>query len=445
MRSVLLVTIDSLRADHVGCYGHDRDTSPELDEMAAGGGARFDAVATANSTQYSFPSILTSTYPLAYGGAGYLSEERVTVAEAVADADVATAGIHSNLWLSRDYGYDRSFDFFYDSKSEPSTLGRLRIVAKNSLPSDSVVFRALKRAYEFFESTGGVDIGQTYKDAETITDRAIEWVDDRDGPFVVWVHYMDPHHPYVPRPQHLAELGLDSGVDRSEAIRLRRRMLDAPGDLTHEEHRTLVDLYDGEIRYTDHHVGRLVDAFDRAAPGAFTALVTADHGEEFADHGGYSHTNTMYDEVLDVPLVMVGDAVPDEPRRAELLDVAPTVCDLVDVVPPDNYSGTSLFADRERDYVISENTKGEDYKFAVQDNRWKYIWDRETGETELYDRDEDSAETRNVVAQYEDLAAEFHEILADHIEFILASDRDLPAVEVDDETERRLEDLGYLE
>ncbi len=443
MTSVLLVTIDSLRADHVGCYGHDRDTTPAIDDLAAAGTA-LDAVATANSTQYSFPSILTSTYPLAYGGAGYLSEERVTVAQAVADGDVATAGIHSNLWLSRDYGYDRGFDYFYDSKSEPGPLARLRMLAKSKLPGDSAVFQGLKRAYEFVESTGGVDLGQTYKDAETTTDRAVEWVEGVDGEFVAWVHYMDPHHPYVPRPDHLDELGLDPGVGDNEAIRLRRKMLDEPDELTDDEHRTLVDLYDGETRYTDHHVGRLVEAFERAAPAEFVTIVTADHGEEFADHGGYSHTYTMYDEVLDVPLVVAGDAVP-APRRAELLDVAPTVCDLVGVAPPDNYCGTSLFEPRERDHVISENTKGEDYKFAVQDDRWKYIWDRETGTTELYDRDADPGETENLVAECTDVAERFQALLDDHLEFVLASDRALPEVEFDDETERRLRDLGYLE
>lgn len=444
MASVLLVTIDSLRADHVGCYGYDRPTTPVIDDLAAAG-TTFDAVATANSTQYSFPSILTSTYPLAYGGAGYLSPERVTVAQAVSDTVEATAGIHSNLWLSRDYGYDRGFEYFYDSKSEPSALARVRLLVKSAVPDDSFLYRGLKGVYEFFESAGGVDLGQTYKDAETTTDRAIEWAESVSTDFVGWVHYMDPHHPYVPRPTHLDALGLDPAVTDSEAIKLRRKMLEEPENLTSDEHQTLVDLYDGEIRYMDQELGRLLAAFEQAAPSDFTAIITSDHGEEFADHGGYSHTHTMYDEVLDVPLVMTGDVVPDRSRRAELLDVAPTVCDLVDVAPPDNYCGASLFTERDRDHIISENTTDDGYKFAVQNDRWKYIWDRARSERELYDRNADPDETENVVDEHEVVVDRFQTVLDDHLEFVLATDTTLPEVAFDDETERRLRDLGYLD
>jgi arylsulfatase A-like enzyme len=333
MSNIVLVTVDSLRADHLGAYGYDRDTSPVIDDMADGG-LSFDAYANSHWTRASFPSIITSTYPLEYGGFEYLSDSRVTVGEAMQAAGHRTAAFHSNLWLSRDYNYDRGFDHFYDSKSEPSLLSRLRTFVKLRLDEDGVVYRALQWLYDTTEEKAGVDVGQTYRDAETITDRAIEWLDGVDGEddVFLWVHYMDVHHPYVPHERAADELGLDLDLSEREAVKLRRKMLEDPDDLTDGEFQQLVDLYDAEIRYTDRHVGRLRDAVG-LDDTAF--VVTGDHGEEFGDHGGFSHNPSFYDEVLHVPFVVDGagrvDATAEtgfQSEELELLDTAPTVCDL---------------------------------------------------------------------------------------------------------------------
>lgn len=454
MTNVVLVTVDSLRADHLARYGYERTTAPFV-ETLADRGISFDGYANANWTRASFPSIITSTYPLEHGGFEYLSDNRTTVAEALPNHD--TAGFHSNLWLSREYNYDRGFDTFYDSKSDPSALARLRAWLKLNLDHDSLVYRTLQWLYDTTEEKAGLDVGATYKDAETITDVAIDWVSAQDGTdCFAWVHYMDVHHPYVPHPEFAAELGIDQTISEAEAIQLRRKMLDEPDSITDEEFQTLIDLYDVEIRYNDYHIERLYDAVESSWGLENTAFVfTSDHGEEFYDHGGFSHNPSMYDEVLHVPFIVegadrVGLSELDGHAHVdvELLDTAPTVCALAGEKIADGHRGWSVFERVDRDAsarVISETTQGDDYKLALRDGGWKFIWDRDIGIEELYDLSADSGETENLVELEREVAMARREELEEHITELRETNEQLPDVAMDSETERRLKDLGYLE
>ncbi|WP_435194268.1 sulfatase [Natronomonas sp. EA1] len=454
MSNVVLVTVDSLRADHLAGYGYHRETAPFV-ETLADRGVSFDAYANANATRASFPSIITSSYPLEHGGFDYLSDSRVTVGEALPDHH--TAAFHSNLWLSRDYNYDRGFDTFYDSKSEPSPLARLRTWLKLNLNQDGLVYRTLQTLYDTTEEKAGMDIGQTYKDAAVITDRAIEWLEssvEAGNESFLWVHYMDVHHPYVPRPEALSELGIDLAISENEAIKLRRKMLETPEAVTDDEVQTLVDLYDGEIRYMDHHIRRLCEAVEDAWGLNDTAVVfTADHGEEFKEHGKFSHNDSMYDEVIHVPFIVEGadrvgvsDISGRQAEQVELLDTAPTICHLAGVDAPEAYRGRSVL-DRagtgEHARVFSETTSGDDAKVALRTHEHKYIWDRPSDERELYDLAADPGETENIVG--EEPTEELHDEVAAHLAEIRETNEELPEVGMDVETEQRLRNLGYLD
>jgi arylsulfatase A-like enzyme len=465
MSNVVLLTVDSLRADHLGCFGYDRDTSPVIDDLASGG-LSFDAYANSTWTRASFPSIITSTYPLEYGGFEYLSENRTTVGSAVSAGGHRTAALHSNLWLSAEYGYDRGFDYFYDSKTDPSPLSRLRAWVKLHLDHDGLVYRTLQWLYDTTEEKAGMDVGSTYRDAETITDEAIDWLRGLDGngggkrngggggDIFCWVHYMDAHHPYVPHEGAATDLGLSFDFGERGAIRRRRKMLEEPGELTDEEFETLGDLYDTEIRYTDAQIGRLLEAVEATVGMDDTAVVvTSDHGEEFLEHGGFSHNPSFYDEVLHVPLVVDGadrvgasDATGHRPEELELLDVAPTVCDLAGVEVPEGYRGRSALdavGSGEDAAVFSETWRDEDYKLSLRADRAKLIWNRETGEREFYDLERDPGETENLVD--DDRADEYEDRIREHLVELRETNEDLPEREMDAETEERLRDLGYLE
>jgi arylsulfatase A-like enzyme len=453
--NVLLVTIDSLRADHVGCYGYERETTPTIDALAADG-LSFDAFANSNWTRASFPSIITSTYPLEYGGFEYLSDDRTTVGQAFDAADYDTAAFHSNLWLSRDYNYDRGFDHFYDSKSNPGLLSRLRTAAKLRLDHDSVLYNVLQWLYDTTEEKAGIDVGQTYNDAETMTDEVIDWLDGAQEPFFAWVHYMDVHHPYVPHEDALDSLDIDLNLNRREAIQLRRKMLESTREITESERQQLLDLYDGEIRYTDEQIGRLVDAVEQRFDREETAyVVTSDHGEEFLEHGRFSHNHGMYDEVLKVPIVVNGadrvrgvEARGHQSELVELLDVAPTCCALAGVSTPKSYRGRSLLevaASREDATVFSQSLLETESKISARTQEWKFIWNRETEERELYDIETDPEESENLVSERTGLVEEFESRVEEHLNSLRDTDEALPKVEMDNETEDRLKNLGYLE
>lgn len=455
MTNILLITVDSLRADHVGCYGHERDTTPTIDALAADG-ISFNAFANSTWTRASFPSIITSTYPLEYGGFEYLSDDRTTLGETFKSADYDTAAFHSNLWLSRDYNYNRGFDKFYDSKSDPGLLSRLRTAAKLGMNHDSVGYRLLQWLYNATEESVGVNIGQTYDHAEKITNEAIRWLDSAEEPFFAWVHYMDVHHPYMPHEHSLDLLGVDYEITRREAIKLRRKMLESPRDISKLERQQLLNLYDGEIRWTDEQIARLVDAVERQFDREETAyVITSDHGEEFFEHGRFSHNRGMYDEILRVPIVVNGaDRVQNIKARGhqsglhELLDVAPTCCALAGVSIPKFYRGRSLIhstASREDVTVFSQTLRNAEPKISARNRDWKFIWDLASSSRELYDIGSDPEESNNVVSGRTGLAREFESRVQEHLNSLRQPDEALPEVEMGEETESRLRNLGYLE
>ncbi|RKD98073.1 sulfatase [Halopiger aswanensis] len=452
MEDVVLVTVDSLRADHVGWHGYERETTPNLDTLADRSHTCTNAFAHACSTRPSFPSILTSSYALMYGGYERISPERTLISEVFDEAGYRTAGFHSNLYLSADFDYDRGFDEFYDSKTDPSATARLRQFVKDQLDSDGLVYQTLARAFETAEETAGVNIGSAYVSADEITDHALEWAESvaDDGPRFLWVHYMDVHHPYVPPERHQRAFR-DEPIGERRAIQLRRKMIESPGDVTESELEDIVDLYDAEIRFTDEQISRLIDTV-REQWGDVTALVTADHGEEFLDHGQFSHYATFYDEVLHVPL-LYDDGSGDGGEHDDLvglLDVAPTLVESAGLERPPNFYGESLqslFAGDgwSREHIIGdwENTNSGERRFSYRDREWKYIR-TEDGE-ELYDLTADPDERENVVDTEPEILEHARSVIDDHRQEIAATETDIGDVHMDDTVKERLRDLGYQE
>jgi len=451
MRNVLFVTVDSLRADHVGWHGYERDTTPNLDELAADGHAFENAFAHACSTRPSFPSILASSSALMYGGYERMSEDRTLVSEVFDDAGYDTGGFHSNLYLSADFGYGRGYDEFYDSKTDPSATARLRQFVKDRLDSDGLLYQTLANAFETAERQAGANIGSAYVSADDITDRSIEWATglDDDAPKFLWTHYMDVHHPYVPPEKHQRAFR-DSPIGERRAIRLRRKMIEEPESVTDDELSDIVDLYDAEIRFTDAQVARLVETVRDAWSGDTLVAFTADHGEEFLDHGQFSHYATFYDDVLHVPLFLHG--VEGEGRYDEMVglqDVAPTLVEYSDLDVPGSFHGNSLrglIGDDtwDRDAVVGdwENDDGE-RRFAYRDHDWKYI-ERDAG-PELYDLNDGPDEKTNLVESRPEVADRLAAELERHRQTVESTTVDIGEVEMEAGVKERLRDLGYQE
>ncbi|WP_335998986.1 sulfatase [Halorientalis halophila] len=451
MKDVLLITIDSLRADHVGCFGYDRDTTPVIDEFAADGHTFERTFAHACSTRPSFPSIMSSSHALMHGGFEMMTEGRTMVAEVFDDGGYQTAGFHSNLYLSADFGYDRGFDFFYDSKTDPGTTARIRQFVKDRLDQDGLLYKLLASAFDTAERTAGINVGSAYDTATEITDNALEWVEtaDEGGPRFLWVHYMDVHHPYVPPAEYQREFR-DDPISENRSIKLRRKMIEEPENVTDSELEEIVDLYDAEIKYTDAEIGRLIEEVTEAWGEEPVTAITADHGEEFLDHGQFSHYTHFYDEVMQVPLFLGG--IEGSGRYDELVglqDVPATLVDYAGLEVPDAFQGWSVRpivegGDWPRTHVIGDwsDRQGEN-RFGYRDEEWKFVR-RDSGE-ELYDLEADPDENRNVIDDHPEVAERLGETIDDHVRAIDETGSDLVEVEMDEDVKARLRDLGYKE
>jgi arylsulfatase A-like enzyme/uncharacterized membrane protein YbhN (UPF0104 family) len=283
-RNVLLIVVDTLRADAIRAYGTEGARTPNLDRFAEDA-IRYDQhFANASWTRPSFASILTGRYPGNHGVMGLssaLPSEVTTLAEAFAESGYYTAGIITNPNITSVYNFQQGFDEYH--YLEPNF-----VLGANDLQSKLLVVQLMRRVIQRFET---VTPGSAYQDAETVNRSVIGWLDRAEEttgghPFFLFVGYMDPHDPYFVHPYDGE--GFDKAShqepDASDAGRLRA-------------------LYDGEVTYWDEQFGRLLDDLRRR--GLYdetTIVVTADHGEEFGEHGGFWHGYTLYDEQVRVPL-----------------------------------------------------------------------------------------------------------------------------------------------
>lgn len=447
MTNVALVTVDSLRADHVGWGGYERPTTPRLDDWAADGHVFESCFSLACATRPSFPAILSSVHPLMYGGYEQIHPDQTLVSEALTGH--AAGGFHSNLYLGAEFGYDRGWDTFYDSSAETTLLGRARRWVKNNLPSDNPVYRLLDGLHTATERSVGVDVGSYYTPAEELTDRALGWARSVAGPTFLWVHYMEPHHPYVPAERHFAD------VPRRRGVQLRQKMLehqDSPAEIVSpEELETIIDLYDDEIRAVDRAADRLLSELDRLWDD-WTAIVTADHGEEFLEHGEFSHGNYFYDETMHDPLVVWDGA--GAGRYDEIVataDIPPTITDIAGAPTPDTYQGRSLAGllagdGWDREHVVGGWSPSADgsrpWRLAYRDHRHKYVRDDVAGEERWYDLRSDPEERHPDASPVAEITA-----TVDRWEERIEAHQAGPAgeVSVDAATRERLRRLGYRE
>lgn len=305
---VVLVVVDTLRADRLGCYGHERATSPQLDRFAEGAVLYERAISQAPWTTPSIASLLTSRYPTQLGILGERSaipEEATTLAESLSSEGYSTAAVVSHSYCSTTWGFGQGFEGFDDSNV---------------------------KGHAAVTSTG-------------VTDRAIAFLEaasEDPRPFFLWVHYFDPHCAYVEHEEHtFGGVGDYRGPVRSG--QLFRRLLKLRPELGTEDVSELFRLYDSEIAHTDAELGRFLSSLDELHPGALV-VVTSDHGEEFMEHGDLGHAKTLYDEVVRVPLLV---RYPDglagvEPRTVGLVDVFPTVLETIGSEIAEDLEGRSL-------------------------------------------------------------------------------------------------------
>ncbi len=336
---VLFISIDSLRADHLRCYGYRRETSPSIDRLAHEGVLFETVVADSTWTLPTHASMLTGLPQGVHGlrrGRARLARGIVTLPEVLRAAGYRTRGLWSGPYLHPVFGFDQGFgpgdyegvigEVCYDEpgfavaedKAREAAVRRTDRLAHRSVTSPELV----RRAEAFLETMGA-------------------------APFFLFLHFFDVHYDYVPPEAYWRRF--DPGYDGEVTARdfgasraIHRDM--AARDLDH-----VVALYDGEILFTDTHIGQLLAALDRLGLAARTLVVlTADHGEEFFEHGEKGHRNNLYDETLLVPLIMRLPGILPAGRRVDTqvrqIDIMPTMLDLLGLPVPADVMGTSVAA-----------------------------------------------------------------------------------------------------
>lgn len=421
--NVILVSIDTLRADHVGSYGYAKETTPSIDTFRRDAAQFDEAIAHAPSTLPSHASMLTSLLPSHHGASVAnsfaLDPGAITLAEILKAEGYDTASFNGGIQLDPIYGLDRGFDVY--AAARPS-------VALAELLVDPI---------DMFDHT---------------VDAAIDWIGaHRDAPFFLFLHTYELHHPYTPSPEFLAlfEAEYDGALPRSISVDLLRRINDGKveleaGDLAH-----IISTYDAELRSVDAAFGRFIDFLrDEGLYDDAIIVLTSDHGEEFGEHGFVGwHSHTLFDELLRVPLIVklpgmehAGASVDSQVRG---IDIAPTILDTLEVDVPTSFEGTSLrgpltgsaevpeYAVSRKDLPVSEDFA------SIRTPEWKWF------PGHLYHIAKDALETKNAAKTHEPVAAALKTKLDE-----LRSDRPTPppnVVKPDEELLEKLRALGYIE
>ena len=435
--NLVLVIVDTLRADHLGAYGDSRGLSPHMDATARSGTA-FRAFGQSSWTKPSIATILTSLYASTHGAmskTAVLPDSATTLAEALRDAGYTTAGFVSNVNLAPSFNFQQGFGE-YAYLAPDYLFGAAESSAK-------LVLYSLLRKIRFTLDKRRV-VSQYYQDSTAVNGAVLPWIErHRADRFFLLVHYMDPHDPYFRHPYD------------GEAI-ARVENPNPPPELAPR----MRELYAGEVAHVDASFGGLTATLDRLGLSDDTALVlVADHGEEFQDHGGWWHGTTLYDEAIDVPLIVRwprGSTVPSAPigagARGRLLDVAPTLAALAGIAAPAGWQGEDLAKPipAGRPLFAEEDHEG-NVLSAVQVGDWKLLHanpgnPRKLAPTELFDMAGDPRETRNLAgtdaSHVADLDGSMQEMARVAAGAAVAKSED---VKMDDATRERLRALGYVQ
>ena len=348
--NVVLVVVDTLRADRLGCYGYETDTSPSIDEFARYSHLFEHAYATAPWTTPSVASIFTGRYPSSVGISDRevgLIDELVTLAELFTQRGYLTKGIVSHFFIDERLGFARGFELFNSREA---------------------------------------GCGRSYASAPGVTEKAIRFIHrNGDGPFFLFVHYFDPHYDYVMHavlntyPEYEGRL-LSDDVKISKL-----RELSKGRELNRRDRRYLEALYDSEVCFTDHNVGLLLDALkQRGLYDDAMIVFTADHGEELgtAPDGWVGHTKRLSQEMIRVPL-MIKMPGQKQGRRilapVSLVDLMPTLARAIGMPIPAGVQGRPIEIGNEEASArpVFAETRREASLDMVVSGRWKLVYDRE--------------------------------------------------------------------
>ena len=385
MKNVILITLDATRKDVLGCYGNVKNLTPFIDSLQDRSIMFTRGQAIGPYTQASFPGILTSSYYLEYGKPSGYAPQRTLVSEVLQRCGITTGAFHSNPFITEELGWNRDWDVFYDSMDEEE------------------------------------EPELAYVQGNIVNMRVEHWLSSHVGSkeynrFFLWLHFMDVHEPYMPSKKYREMVDPSLEIQPYEMFNLfemvKKRDITDPIKVEF-----LKRLYDIQVREVDTYVQEFFNHVEKLGILEDTVfIITSDHGDEFGEHGGLSHDNKMYAELIDIPLIIYdptrtkGDICD---KLVSNIDIPPTIIHLFDCDPVPAFEGSSLlpiidYPDRgvygEAVYQLSPHRgdaeRGPDMSrdiYYYREGDMKVIYRANLDNWEMYDLKEDQQELNNII------------------------------------------------
>jgi len=378
MKNVILLTMDATRKDVLGIYGNNKGLTPFIDSIRDECVIFAKAQSSGPYTQASFPGLLTSSYFLEYGQPQGLSPKRTLVSEPLHEAGIITAAFHSNPYISEYFGWNRGWDVFYDSMDDE------------------------------------VEPRIPYVRGNVINTKVNHWLSShvKDGdskPFFLWLHYMDAHEPYMPEKKYIEMVDPSVTVSQDEMHSLFKNTLQKRDISSSDKVELLKKLYDIHIREVDTYIEQFFDTLDKLGIlKDSVVIITSDHGDEFNEHGGLSHDDKMYCELIDIPLLIYGTGKSiTYDTLVSNVDIPPTIVQLFTLNPVENFEGHSLLPLENYpecgiygEAIYQHSKRGGDINkdiYFYRERDLKIIYRANLDSWEMYDLKEDPKELSNII------------------------------------------------
>jgi len=379
MKNVILLTIDTLRKDVLGCYGNKNKLTPFIDSLQDKCIKFTNAQSTGPYTQASFPGLLTSSYYLEYGRQKKCSPKRTLISEVLKKSGITTAGFHSNPYLCGYFGWNRGWDVFYDSMQDE---------VSDKIP---------------------------YIKGDGINRKVDRWLssyieDDHYRPFFLWTHYMDVHEPYIPAREYLNKVDPSINLSEDEMLDLFKEIILKRDISDQKTVKLLKKLYDAGVRETDDYVKNFFKILEKyGVLKDSVVIITTDHGDEFGEHGSLSHDGKMYSELINSPLLIYYYNCTQEvcDNLVSNIDISPTILYLFGLEPLEAFKGHSFLPLKnypqkgvfgEAIGKTSNQEKETDQPiYFYQENDLKIIYQESDQSWEMYNLNKDPQELNNLI------------------------------------------------
>lgn len=432
--TIVLLSIDSLRLDRL--YG-ERNGTPIMPDAAAFAEQSLEfrtGISPGPSTADSVPAMLTGAFPSQFPGFALppADSEPRTIAEQLSEFGFTTAAFHQNNLISRRYNFDRGFDHYYDISEETreeTGRGTWRLRVRNLIGSTP-----LMKIAGWIQQQAMTRLGKSLyvldEPGNSLTDRAILWLEENPRNRFLWMHYMDAHHPYIAPPDVQSVFGRK--IPKQRLLKLSKRARTDSEQLSDADIADLKYAYDAAVRFVDEQLGRIIEYLEEAGEFADAMIVlTADHGEELMERGSLGHRSSQWDELITVPLIV---RHPDlDPATVE--GQAP-----VRALPETILDGSGLFTHQDGgvEYAVAETKEGRDGVRCSRGRKFKLIVDDDERTVTRVDGDgeqivEESAVPADVIEELEAELDEDHDVYGE-------------TEQLDEESLREdLAALGYLD